>query len=492
MGNKASSMSTSSLSTTATQLNSAHAPMKTIRILTYNVWFDSLCFDSRMKHIIDKTLALQPDVCCFQEVLPGFAAALQSHAELNTIYAMSPFTTSGYGTMTLARRALLPRFDTVDFPTRMGRSLLKTTCRVNGADVAVGNVHLESLSNEKTRKKQLSVCRGALKKDAVAILVGDFNFCSERNFLMIPNHPLENDVLQQVLPEYVDVWPFVHNSRQSSNSTAKRDIGYTFDSEVNRMISHEERMRYDRVMARCGKSGRDFARVVPAEIELVGTQPLTAAELEQCDSGERQQQVWPSDHFGLLATFKLDNGEQEQPVVVSNNSDDEETPPIPPKAVYTNGAIGRAERPAISLNDVKLKQAVLATGNETIITRRDGSRYVERVDKETGVVTTVPVDNVSQQCGVCGVDMGFQLEVRTRRALFLFSVCNVIIVVNYAKLMFYGDQSVLYDDQFFRKCSSARAVRPCRREGRKKKKSYPFRRQTWTPELLRLLPRLFA
>ena len=272
--------------------------LKNFKVLTYNVWFDSFEFNSRMQCIIDQTLELQPDVCCFQEVLPAFAAMLQDHTELNKLYVMSPFTASSYGTMTLARREVSPRFDTIEFPSHMGRSLLKTVCVVNGSSIAIGNVHLESLGNEKLRRKQLIICEDALKRYSSSILVGDFNFCSERNFHIVPNAPLENDVLQQVLPSYVDVWPSLHQSLLHGEQA----VGYTFDSEVNKMFTKNERMRYDRVMARCVQGGGDAAGeggglVAPSEIALVGVQALQTA------AGEPR--VWPSDHFGLLVSFQL-------------------------------------------------------------------------------------------------------------------------------------------------------------------------------------------
>ena len=317
MGNKSSSMtSTAATIKVAKGQHKSNAgngvsfAAKSIKVLTYNVWFDSFAFSSRMQFIIDKTLELQPDVCCFQEVLPAFVTRLQNHPKLNEIYVMSPFAISGYGTMTLARRELSPRFYSIEFPTRMGRSLLKTVCVVNGVDIAIGNVHLESMASEQLRRQQLTICQKFLKKYTSAILVGDFNFCSERNFHThnSAKTPLENDVLQQVMPSYVDVWPFLHDM----SPEGERDLGYTFDSEVNHMISHPERMRYDRVMARCGAGRQGGGRggasgesevMVPSEIVRLGVQPLEASS--SMSQTQAQPQVWPSDHFGLLATFRI-------------------------------------------------------------------------------------------------------------------------------------------------------------------------------------------
>jgi endonuclease/exonuclease/phosphatase family metal-dependent hydrolase len=434
MGNKASNMSSSALSSMVTDKcetsKSVTFSMKHLTVLTYNVWFDSLAFNMRMNYIIDKTLELNPDVCCFQEVLSVFATLLQGNVALNKRYVMSPFTASGYGTMTLVRRELSPRFETVEFPTTMGRSLLKTVCMVNGAKIGIGNVHLESLSSEKVRKKQLLICQRALKKYNTSILVGDFNFCSERNFQIIPNHPLENNVLEEVLPAYVDVWPFLRGVGFSMESSTEKEgdseLGFTFDSEINKMIPMRERMRYDRVLVRSGGSG-GVGECMPAGIELVGVHAIPLPQ-EQQQGGQGQEQtqeqqgrpqVWPSDHFGLFVTFTTPEGvgsmepelALEQVIAVRDATDFEDAPPIPPQSDLPPTEQHTRPRPVITVGDIQLKQETLSTGKDTVITRRDGTRQVERINKETGEVTLVVLDSVAEMCAQCGSSLGFQLTV---------------------------------------------------------------------------------
>merc|ERR1712032_33940 len=106
---------------------------------------------------------------------------------------------------------------------------------------AVGTVHLESLANHPTRESQLLNCKAALAPYSNAVLVGDFNFDSERNF-QAPHEPLENEALARIMPEFVDLWPAL-----------RRERGLTFDSSVNPYICRPEHMRYDRVMTRLTK-----------------------------------------------------------------------------------------------------------------------------------------------------------------------------------------------------------------------------------------------
>jgi hypothetical protein len=69
----------------------------------------------------------------------------------------------------------------------------------------------------------------------------------------------------------------------------KRNRGKTFDNSVNKMLQHHDESRYDRVMF---KSRGDFWK--SNSIEILGTKSVGV------DNG---RQVFPSDHFGLVATI---------------------------------------------------------------------------------------------------------------------------------------------------------------------------------------------
>ena len=123
-----------------------------------------------------------------------------------------------------------------------------------------------------------------------SILMGDFNFCSYRNYPRseethyrsrtgASDRPLENDSLTAILPHHRDVWAALHPTEK----------GYTFDSERNPLIAKYEQMRYDRVLSKC----INFA---PVAIELIGTETIPSEDMSL-------RKVHPSDHFGLLTTF---------------------------------------------------------------------------------------------------------------------------------------------------------------------------------------------
>uniref|UniRef100_A0A7S0J8R4 Endonuclease/exonuclease/phosphatase domain-containing protein n=1 Tax=Calcidiscus leptoporus TaxID=127549 RepID=A0A7S0J8R4_9EUKA len=122
-----------------------------------------------------------------------------------------------------------------------------------------------------------------------ALLCGDFNFDDRKTWgdwrRRTPARgpeALENRVLREVLPDWVDAWPAIHSSKP----------GITFDGAANRHIrDRHEIMRYDRVMVRCGAGA-----LVTQAARLLGTSQTSASP-----SG-----LLPSDHYGLLVDVDVD------------------------------------------------------------------------------------------------------------------------------------------------------------------------------------------
>lgn len=334
-------MERSSKSATATDTRSL-IQISNFTVMTWNVWFGADFFAKRMGSIIDIVLETDPDVACFQEVLGSFHQMMREHPVLMQKYTLSAPGHS-YFVTTLTKRSLVPVYTVVSLPTSLGRDLLMSSFVLprpgskntssssvhTGERIVVGNVHLESLDAHPVREQQLAASRDALARtlqlahsleertaDSVtpvsdtlgtSLLVGDFNFCSERNFIL-ERTPLENDSLRTQLQEYIDVWPALHpvvisgdgigdgggggTEVKERNRAAK---GYTFDSDLNgnlEMKRRREVARYDRVMLR-SHSGN----VSPREIRLLGTERVPGVPADE--------NLFPSDHFGLLARFEV-------------------------------------------------------------------------------------------------------------------------------------------------------------------------------------------
>lgn len=141
----------------------------------------------------------------------------------------------------------------------MGRRLLVADF---AGGVRVGVVQLESLANPDRRREQLATAFAVVKEAPRSVLLGDFNF---------PDGAPETVALD---PEFTDAWP----------SLFAGDPGYTRDTVVNRMARfgrQEKQQRLDRIL---------FRGLRPQSLEMLGREPIGP-------------DLYPSDHFGLLARF---------------------------------------------------------------------------------------------------------------------------------------------------------------------------------------------
>jgi exonuclease III len=307
----------------------------TLSVLTLNVWFDSHAQNIRYPAQLSLYLQLQPDVIALQEVTEKYVALLKAAPDLAASYTLCAPTLieSFYGTAVLVRTSLCPVFSRLELRTEMGREILLARLTVGGQKITVCCVHLESQDNSKLRREQMLACNAGLSEvaDAHAIICGDFNFCSfwdRREMLKAneveskerfvfspvpsrlfndampsPREPppppplraLENDSLAVCLPSFIDAWPALHGV------DAK---GFTFDTNINAMIpSVCKRMRYDRVLFRLPDA--EFSL---ASIDLIGTEAIAEPADDATVTGtpaRNHAPIFLSDHFGLIAVWKL-------------------------------------------------------------------------------------------------------------------------------------------------------------------------------------------
>jgi endonuclease/exonuclease/phosphatase family metal-dependent hydrolase len=276
-----------------------------LNIATLNVWFGEFAQKERTLHQFQLFEKQALDIACLQEITPTYAYNfLQSPwARKNCWCSLrSEKAIVSYGVMMIGKLDVLP--DAIflsQLPSEMGRDLLLAKFD----NLTVATVHLESLNSGPTRKLQLQKIVEILGKEPNVLLMGDFNFDEYHSYKDIEairakrrfggnkkelvkdlpaNDPktLENNVLQEVLPEFKDLWKVFHPN----------DLGYTFDTEANKMLRNYEQMRYDRIVAKLGSQWSADS------IELFAHQCL---DLNQTGG----EVVFPSDHFGLLATFSL-------------------------------------------------------------------------------------------------------------------------------------------------------------------------------------------
>jgi len=281
-------------------------------VLTLNIWFAENNRMVRYKSILDIARKSDADFICFQEVIHEFRTLITKDKEIANRYDISKTCGANwYYCMTLVKKNLNAKFSEKYFKSsRMGRWLLVATASVSQLRIKVGNVHLESLNSSTERRRQLIVSNNELKGGDCSILCGDFNFGARWNFKDMASWgckftkptaedrepykgkkatELENSVLEEVMPDYVDVWDVLH----------PKDYGYTFDSEINSNLRRWEQMRYDRIMCR-----RSY-NVNPVMIKIIANNPIVTKDESVGDLWDLVQKevIFPSDHFGLLATF---------------------------------------------------------------------------------------------------------------------------------------------------------------------------------------------
>jgi len=310
--------------------------MSELKIISWNIWFDPFEQMIRYNEIFKICHHYLPDIICFQEVMIPFLQYLQkycvSHPDFANCYLLSDDFSGNsilpYGVLTLAKKELSPSFAIFPFPTNMARKLLRTVLTLpNREQIAVGNVHLESLGNATLREQQLAICDRELRKYPHYILCGDFNFCSYRNYgdVSTPEYKLENHCLTRSLPSGKDMWSILYG-----NTTNK---GYTFNGKENDLIPNKkEIMRYDPIMY-ATLQGTNM--LTPQSMEILGTEPIGADEsttntvvsndpfasppatgsnskIVRSFLGRELLTVYPSDHYGLFGSFHFSEGSNQQ------------------------------------------------------------------------------------------------------------------------------------------------------------------------------------
>jgi tyrosyl-DNA phosphodiesterase 2 len=236
-----------------------------LTLSTYNIWFDTLQSERRYLAIADMLATRTPDIMVFQEVTP---TALD-------LFLAQPWVRDGcqcvtvvgddvgnYGLLMLSRLPISGATYT-RLPTRQQRGFLRVEFTVNGSQLTVCCIHLDSgKSSWRLRGWQLRRIFGALKTTEDAVVLGDFNMRDTEN--------------SRITAPYCDVWPALRPD----------EAGFTEDTSINLMRydmkDKHRHVRFDRVLLK----GR---RWTPAGVELLGTEPI-AAELPR---------VFPSDHFGV-------------------------------------------------------------------------------------------------------------------------------------------------------------------------------------------------
>jgi endonuclease/exonuclease/phosphatase family metal-dependent hydrolase len=247
----------------------------TIRVLSWNTWFNTYRMDTRMTAIMDIVAGKQPHVVAFQEVTSVSWRALMDHDIAKDYEWSSPPVGKGYYTMIGCRRDWshlrdVQRRGYGSAGSRQGRDLLSAVVGPPNKPLIVGTSHLESeTSSAKHTAPSNKHFRRSQAKQALSFLAEakiDAVFCGDTNIdekLTDDAKPGADEI--ELPPGWVDQW---HATGEGP--------GYTFDYARNGLVHgfdswsrvNKQRVRFDRFWTRL--SAYNSTRT-----EVLGTLPLS-------------------------------------------------------------------------------------------------------------------------------------------------------------------------------------------------------------------------
>ena len=244
--------------------DSGSADRERLTLATFNIWFNELHRQERYRAISELLSRELPDVMVFQEVTRAALEVFLAQPWIREHYCRAAVAGDGHYGMLLLSRLPIRRSTYTRLPTRLDRGYLTADVIVNGRNLRIVSVHLESgKAARQLRARQLSRLFRVFGTDADVILLGDFNL-----------RDAENDALD---PRYQDVWPTLRPD----------EPGYTEDTSINHMRydmkDKHRHVRFDRVLVKAQAWKAD-------DIRLLGREPIAPS----------LPRIFPSDHFGLL------------------------------------------------------------------------------------------------------------------------------------------------------------------------------------------------
>jgi endonuclease/exonuclease/phosphatase family metal-dependent hydrolase len=248
----------------------------TLTIVTLNLWHDQRNWPRRRALIIEELRRLRPDVICLQEVLQHAALRNQAY-ELADLLGYDEVTFSSvdpdtsvkrYGNAILALHPMLETDGKALAPESDYRTVAHVRIDFQGHPVDVFDTHLHhSAEGTAIRAEQVRDLLEYIQRrrgEGPAVLAGDFNAAPGA---------LE---LEGVTRRFSDAFTALHPGAGGDTVTT-----------LNPAMGHAPR-RIDYVFA--ARDGRPA--LVPLSSEIVLDRPAGGG-------------AWPSDHFGVVARFRL-------------------------------------------------------------------------------------------------------------------------------------------------------------------------------------------
>ena len=264
--------------------------MNKISVMSYNIWFDENERDKRLLSLINTIKQNNPDIVCLQEVIPDIAKILNNKLGNTYNYIYPEEIEQSYGCMIFSRYKITKYEDQEYNKTFMGRKLCYAVIEYNmiGNDIPGDNQFIVSKQNVviatshfESEFKKINGIKTEQYINARKLLNDLYNtygpviFCSDTNIL-----PHEEKYFITNDKNWSDAW---------KENGCDNLIEYTYDTKLNlnlknRNFQKEIRSRIDRIIYR-GNSVLN-----PLYFKLI--------------KGD-QNNIEPSDHFGIMAEFEL-------------------------------------------------------------------------------------------------------------------------------------------------------------------------------------------
>jgi endonuclease/exonuclease/phosphatase family metal-dependent hydrolase len=245
---------------------------KELTLVTYNILGDPVELKKRVPALLKLLQDAHADILALQEVVPWFSTALAKE-EWARAYQTPKIKPEDAGGQWILSKLPLEKASLHKLPGPQGRTVLIATLKIGSRKVDVATTHLESpLQDGPARAKQIEAILPRLRDADDALFLGDFNFGD--------GEPEE----KKIDAAYVDLW----------KSLRPKEDGLTWNIESSDMAKKgsfpgEKSRRLDRILLRSGAWK-------PRDIRIIGDQPITPGKKD----------LFPSDHFGLLATLSRD------------------------------------------------------------------------------------------------------------------------------------------------------------------------------------------
>jgi tyrosyl-DNA phosphodiesterase 2 len=271
------------------QIEAAEVTTKAPDMLSFITWnvdgLDDRNLPKRTSYIIGQIMHLKPDVVFMQEVIDTTVDMFERGL---VDYHILQQTSSAYGspmdyyTCVMLRRTTvyLDSAETKPYDnSRMGRALQVVNAHIGQVKLCLLNTHLESTKEfSDQRVVQFKQCLDEMRRakdDVTVIMAGDLNI-RDSEVTKVGGLP----------PKVDDVWQLLGS---------KKELQYTWDCSRNTNLQmpgkFKPKMRFDRVLVR--ESNPNNVKV--KTFNLIGIEKVPGT------------QSFPSDHWGILTTFKLRN-----------------------------------------------------------------------------------------------------------------------------------------------------------------------------------------